>query len=338
MSAPRTRRARVRALAKINLDLRVLEKRADGYHELRTIFQTVSLADSLEIAFTPAAGTAIELDDPLALEDNLVTRAARLVIEAIGARGHVAIRLTKRIPMGAGLGGGSSDAASVLLALPVLAGRTLDYPALAALARDLGSDVPFFLMGGRAVGIGRGTELFPLPDSPARRGLLVAPAVHVSTAEAYRALSPSLTTELQQNKMFSFQAQVWDVSTAVPAGNDFEPPVFARHPELAGFKERLLRAGASPALMTGSGSALFGLFRDAGEISKAIAALSEKSPLDAAPVEPSGGMPSSGEWPAGNPELFRISLVNRARYRALWWRWLKEHCHGNAWPPRSLYA
>jgi len=337
MNAPRTRRARVRALAKINLDLRVLEKRSDGYHELRTIFQTVSLADSLEIAFTPASGTAIEFEDPLALPDNLALRAARLAMEAMPVRGHVAMRLTKRIPMGAGLGGGSSDAAAVLLALPVLAGGVLDFAVLAALARELGSDVPFFLMGGRAAGIGRGTELFPLPDRPSRRGLLVAPPVHVSTAEAYRALSPRLTTELQQNKIFSFQSQVWDVSTAVPAGNDFEPAVFARHPELAALKEKLLRAGASPALMTGSGSSLFGLFRDAGEVSRAIATIGTKSPA-AALAEPPGGEPSSGEWPAGNPDFFRISLVNRARYRALWWRWLKEHGHGNAWPPRSRYA
>jgi 4-diphosphocytidyl-2-C-methyl-D-erythritol kinase len=118
-----TRRARVPALAKINLDLRVLSKRPDGYHELRTIFQTISLADRLEIEYTPARQTSIELDDPLVIPDNLVVRAARAVMPAIGAKGRVAIRLEKRIPMGAGLGGGSSDAAAVLLALPALAGR-----------------------------------------------------------------------------------------------------------------------------------------------------------------------------------------------------------------------
>jgi 4-diphosphocytidyl-2-C-methyl-D-erythritol kinase len=258
------------------------------------------------------------------------------------------MRLDKRIPMGAGLGGGSSDAAAVLLALPVLAGGTLDLPALAALGRELGSDVPFFLLGGRAVGIGRGTELFPLPDRPAARGLLVAPQVHVSTAEAYRALSPRLTTELQQNKIFSFQSQAWDVSTAVPAGNDFEPAVFERYPELAALKQRLLQAGASPALMTGSGSALFGLFRDAGGVSRAIAALGEKTPGEASLGESSSGAAFSGAAFSGAAfsgaafsgaaRVFRISLVNRARYRALWWRWLKEHCRGKVWPPRSLYA
>jgi 4-diphosphocytidyl-2-C-methyl-D-erythritol kinase len=194
---------------------------------------------------------------------------------------------------------------------------------LAALGQQLGSDVPFFLLGGRAAGIGRGAELFPLPDRPTSRGLLVAPHVHISTAEAYRALSPGLTTELQQNKIFSFQSQVWDVSTPLPGENDFEPAVFERHPELAALKQRLLQAGASPAMMTGSGSALFGLFRDAGGVSRALAALGEPSPVEAS---------------SGAVRLFRISLVNRARYRALWWRWLKEHCRGTGWPPRSLYA
>jgi len=333
MSASHTRRARVRALAKINLDLRVLEKRADGYHELRTIFQTISLADSLDIAFTPSGETEIAIDDALGIADNLAARAARMALEAMGARGSVRIRLTKRIPMGAGLGGGSSDAAAVLLALPVLAGGALDWPVLAGLARELGSDVPFFLMGGSAVGIGRGTELFPLPDRPPVRGLLAVPRVHVSTAEAYRALSPRLTTELQQNKIFSFQSQVWDVSRAIPAANDFEPAVFERHPELAAVKQRLLAGGASPALMTGSGSALFGLFPDAKAVSSALATLGEQFPASA-----SCGQSSSGQSPADELGIFRFVLVNRTRYRAMWWRWLKEHCNGKAWPPRSLYA
>src|SRR5581483_2736528 len=193
------RQARVRALAKINLDLRVLGKRPDGYHELRTIFQTISLADTIEIAFTPQPKTSIELEDPHGIPDNLVVRAARLVMGAARVHGKVEIRLTKRIPMGAGLGGGSSDAAAVLLALPVLAGRILSLPTLSDLAAQLGSDVTFFLQGGTAVGIGRGSEVFPMPDIPARPGVLIAPGVHVSTADAYRRLSPNLTTELQQN-------------------------------------------------------------------------------------------------------------------------------------------
>src|SRR5262245_48027189 len=178
------RRARTRALAKINLDLRVLGKRPDGYHELRTIFQTISLADHLEIEFSAARKTVIELDDPLGIADNLVTRATQLVMQALRVSGRVTIRLRKRIPVGAGVGGGSSDAAAILLALPALAGKVLSLPVACEIAQKLGSDVPFFLQGGTAAGIGRGSEVFPLPDFPRRWGLLIAPGFPVSTAAA----------------------------------------------------------------------------------------------------------------------------------------------------------
>ena len=189
------RRAQVRALAKINLDLRVLARRPDGYHELRTIFQTISLADTLDISFTPARRTSIVIDDALRIPGNLAERAASLVMETLRASGKVEIRLVKRIPLGAGLGGGSSDAAAVLLALPVLAGRRPDLAVLCEMGEQLGSDVPFFLLGGTAVGIGRGSELFPLPDRPSPPGLLVTPGVHVSTAHAYERLSGRLDAQ-----------------------------------------------------------------------------------------------------------------------------------------------
>ena len=306
------RKARVRALAKINLDLRVLGKRPDGFHELRTIFQTISLADTLDIAFTPGRRSAITLDDPHAIPDNLVVRAARMAMEATGASGRVEMRLSKRIPMGAGLGGGSSDAAAVLLALPVLAGRSIPLPELCPIAQDLGSDVPFFLLGGAAVGVGRGTELFPLPDIPPAAGVLVVPGVHVNTAEAYRRLSPRLTIELQQNKIVSFQAQAWRAGDGA-ASNDFEEVVFEQHGSLGAIKKRLLRAGASSAMMTGSGSALFGLFEAAGRATKAMEALSGQS-------------------------CFRFSLVSRGRYRSMWRRALENHSTGSLWPPQSRYA
>jgi 4-diphosphocytidyl-2-C-methyl-D-erythritol kinase len=311
MSSPR--RARVRALAKLNLDLRVLGKRPDGYHELRTIFQTISLGDTLEIAFSPARKTSIVLEDQLQIPDNLVVRAARLALDAMLVTGKVELRLTKRIPMGAGLGGGSSDAAAVLLALPALAGRVLPLPRLCELAGALGSDVTFFLLGGRAVGIGRGTELFPLPDGNATAGVLITPGVHVSTADAYRCLSPSLTIELQQNKIVAFSTQSWARGIPETAVNDFEAVVFPLHPSLAALKRKLQRAGASPALMTGSGSAVFGLFSTGREATRALAALKERN-------------------------AFRISLVSRARYHAMWWRALEGHIVQRLWPPQSRYA
>ncbi len=308
------RRARVRALAKINLDLRVLGKRADGYHELRTIFQTVSLADTLDIEYTPAAQTSIELLDSARIADNLVVRAARLVMDVMRVTGRVSMQLRKRIPMGAGLGGGSSDAAAVLLALPALAGRVAPVEALCAVGQQLGSDVPFFLLGGTAAAIGRGTELFPLPDEPSRPGVIVAPGVHISTVEAYRALSPRLTTESQENKIFSFQSHTWDVSDEAAAANDFEAVAFEQEGRLATLKQRLLRAGAAPAMMTGSGSALFGLFRDREGRRRALERLTDE-------------------------QVFPISLVTRARYRNLWRRALEAHIdrERSVWPPRSRY-
>ena len=307
-----TRRVRVRPLAKLNLDLRVLGKRADGYHELRTVFQTVSLADNLEIAFTPGRKTKVDVVDSLDIPDNLVARAALAILEAMRVGGRVEMKLTKRIPMGAGLGGGSSDAAAVLLALPVLAGRKVELSELGSIAQQLGSDVGFFLLGGTAVGIGRGTELFPLPDGPAESVLIVAPGVHVSTPQAYRDLSPRLTSESQQNKIFSFQSQVWNRGVDTPR-NDFEEVVFPQHPSLAAIKKRLLRAGAPVALMTGSGSAIFGLFPDRNRISVALQSL-------------------------GAVKAFPVSFVTRSRYRLMWWRALEEHITGRTWPPQSRYA
>jgi 4-diphosphocytidyl-2-C-methyl-D-erythritol kinase len=307
-----TRRARVRALAKINLDLRVLGLRPDGYHELRTIFQTVSLADTIDFEFTPGRRTRIDLADPLAIPDNLVLRAARLAMEAGRVTGTLEMRLTKRIPSGAGLGGGSSDAAAVLLALPVLGGFRLSQETLLSLAEQLGSDVPFFLLGGRAAGIGRGTELFPLPDGRPMTGVLLAPEIHVSTSEAYRALSPCLTTESAQNKIVSFQSQVWEVAGLGAGVNDFETVVLKQHGALAELKRRLAKCGAVQAMMTGSGSAVYGLFS-------------------------SSAMAASALRTFGKENAIRISLVTRARYRSLWRRALAEHLSSTIWPLRSRY-
>lgn len=170
-----TRTVRVRAYAKLNLGLRILYKRPDGYHELRTVFQTISLADHIDISFTPARVSSVEVHGTPAIEDNLVSRAARLVAEAAGIDGEIVFHLRKNIPMGAGLGGGSSDAAAVLLALPVLAGKPLAADDLQTMAAKLGSDVPFFLHGGTALGLSRGEELYPLPDQARARGLLWFP-------------------------------------------------------------------------------------------------------------------------------------------------------------------
>jgi 4-diphosphocytidyl-2-C-methyl-D-erythritol kinase len=313
------RHARVEALAKINLALKVLHKRSDGYHELRTVLQTISLGDTLEIEYTPSRRTKIELVSRVDIPDNLVARAARAVMDATRATGTVRLRLVKRIPMGAGLGGGSSDAAAVLLTLPVLAGGRIPEDQLIGLAAGLGSDVPFFLVGGTAAGIGRGTEVYPLPDYPALPGMLIAPPIHVSTAEAYRGLGRKLTSVVPPNIMNNFQSFAWSGGLGEPGkgtpaspGNDFEDSVFRLYPRLKSLKARLSRIGAAPVMMTGSGSALFGLFRGRNDLEKALPLFQEDT-------------------------VFRFSLVTRARYRRAWMHRLAAHIEGEIWPPQSRY-
>lgn len=310
------RRARVDALAKINLGLKVLERRADGYHELRTVYQTISLADTIDVEFSPARRTSIELASEPEIAGNLVLSAARLAMDAMRACGQVRFRLKKRIPIGAGLGGGSSDAAAVLLALPALAGKRIPTGVLAQLAGELGSDVPFFLLGGAALGVGRGSEVYPLPELPRSRGLLVAPDIHVSTAEAYQALGRKLTFEPQGNMISSFQSWVWrseagvsGASGLLPSGNDFEPVVFRQYPRLRTIKTRLRKVGAEPAMLTGSGSALFGLFRTREKLEAALPLFQKE-------------------------RVFRFVFVSRAGYRALWRRRLRPHIEEELWPPQ----
>src|SRR5712691_5449456 len=169
-----TTRLKVRSLAKINLDLRVLNKRSDDFHELRTIFQTVSLADTIEIEYQPGR-TRIDINQNLNIPDNLIVQAAHSVLSVTGATGRLEFVLTKRNPLGGGLGGGSSNAAAILLALPGILRKRVRFEKLMELATALGSDVPFFLMGGTAIGLGRGTELYPLPDIPNLPAILIAP-------------------------------------------------------------------------------------------------------------------------------------------------------------------
>src|SRR5260370_9664753 len=177
---------RVRAYAKINLALEVLNKRLDGFKNVRTIFKTISVYESLGIEFQGGRKTAISINSDIA--DNLVVRAAHLLLDEMRMHAAIDFHLTKRIPMGAGLGGGSSDAAAVLRTLPTLAGREVPMQRLIELGAQLGSDVPFFLVGGCALGLGRGTELYPLPDPPELPALLVAPPIHASTPQAPQVL------------------------------------------------------------------------------------------------------------------------------------------------------
>ncbi|MDP8980498.1 MAG: 4-(cytidine 5'-diphospho)-2-C-methyl-D-erythritol kinase [Acidobacteriota bacterium] len=312
-----TSRVRLRSLAKINLDLRVLNKRADGFHELRTVFQTVSLADKIEVEYTPGRTTRLELDSTVQIADNLILRAADLALGAMGTRARVRFRLIKKIPMGGGLGGGSSNAAAVLLALPVLARKPLPMETLMDLGSQLGSDVPFFFLGGAAAGLGRGTELYPLPDLPSRPALLIAPGVHISTATAYADLRRKLTKELPSRIINSFQAFVGRLAASAygDGENDFESVVFGKYPQLESIRDKLLAAGAETARMSGSGSTLFGIFRDRKMRDRAALRIER---------EPGAGA------------IFPVTLVSRRRYQALWRRQLGiADMGGTIWPPRS---
>jgi 4-diphosphocytidyl-2-C-methyl-D-erythritol kinase len=236
----------VRSYAKINWALRILGRRGDGYHDLETLFQTISLHDVLTLR--PADRLVLTCDDASIPADdtNLVVRAAR----AIGAP-PVAIHLQKRIPAGGGLGGGSSNAAAALLALDEMFGLRTPRERLDQIALTLGSDVPFFLSGGAAYGRGRGEELTPMPARSIPL-LVLLPDERVSTAEAFsrvRRYSAPLGIDAYRGL---------DPNVLI---NDFEDPIFAMLPRLGELKQRLRGAGAWWAGMSGSGSAIVGAFR-----------------------------------------------------------------------------
>jgi len=287
------------AFAKINWTLEVLGRRADGYHELRTLLQTVSLCD--ELRFTPTDGPIeIACDTPGVPcdETNLAHRAATLLSRFTGVNRGVRIELVKRIPAAAGLGGGSSNAAVTLIALQRLWGVRLAPRDLFFLGAQLGADVPFFFLGGTCLGIGRGDEVYPLAEMAAEHLLLVNAGISVPTREVYLNL-PAELTKPRPAVMMPFTLEAAYLSASLqskplpPLRNDLEGPVLARHPLISEIKQRLTRAGARAALMSGSGSTVFGVF-DSGAM------------LDAAQA----GFGQEGWWCA------KARTVSRDEYRA----------------------
>ena len=258
---------RVPAFAKINLCLDIVGRRADSYHELRTIFQAISLHDSLELEVQRSPGIDLRItgNSTLAAEpgsDNLVYRAIRELMRELGVKRGIRVVLTKRIPVGRGLGGGSSDAAAALVGFLRLTGKSIEAARLTQIAAGLGADVPFFLLGGRGVGIGRGDEIYPLPDLPRSSVLVVSPHnIAVPTREAYQWLPEQLTKGPDATKLMRFCALCWSPQGAALT-NDFEVAVFPRYPRLAAIKRELLRQGAAGASLAGSGSAVFGIFQN----------------------------------------------------------------------------
>jgi len=250
---------KLKAHAKINVGLRIGGRRADGYHEIWSILQEIDLRDEISLREAPdfVFSAAGETSDLPVDDQNLCVRAARLLQAETGCRRGAHLELDKRIPIGAGLGGGSSDAASVLKGLNRLWGLGLNQAALIELAGQLGSDVPFFILGGCCVATGRG-EILRKIDPIIRDALIViAPKVHIDTAWAYKNIKNyRLTSKLENIKLMDLKKA--DVLRLL--GNDFEPLVFSRHPALGVLKERLLQAGAYYASLSGSGSSIYGVF------------------------------------------------------------------------------
>jgi len=258
----------VRPPAKINLTLHVGPQRGDGYHEVRTLMQTVALCDALTV--TARRGPfALATRSPGVPSDrtNLVWRAADVFWRAIGRDGEprdAHIRLTKQIPPAAGLGGGSADAAATLVALNEIWDARRPRHELIRIAAELGADVPFFLFGGTALGTGRGDELFPVDDVKRFGVVIIKPSFGVPTADAYRWLDSDRAAGNSQSAGSKHALEVGWSTGPVTIQNDLQDPVARRH---AGIDEQvaaLRREGALATAMSGSGSAVFGLFPEAG--------------------------------------------------------------------------
>jgi 4-diphosphocytidyl-2-C-methyl-D-erythritol kinase len=265
----------VKAFAKINLSLRIKEKRADGFHEVQTILQALDLSDRLTCE--PRRGPFhIVCSNPRVPADrtNLVWGAAQRLWDAAGRDGEprdARVTLDKRIPLQAGLGGGSSDAAAALLALRQLWKLRVADEELFALAEKLGSDVPYFFVGGTALGLGRGEEVYPLANLPRWWVVLIVPPFGVPTADAYEWLDQlrARTAVVAETR---FLPGTW-LGKTVPLVNDLERPVNGRHPVIGTLIERLTKLGAALSAMSGSGSTVFGIFTTAAAADAALRSL-----------------------------------------------------------------
>lgn len=251
------------SFAKINLDLRVLGTRPDGYHDLKTVFQSLALFDSVTVS-RRRGPLAVECDEPDIPTDqrNLVWKAASLLHRVATGRASVPrdilIELRKRVPSEAGLGGGSSNAAMTLLALNELWKLKLDLPTLTRIGSRLGADVPYFLVGGTALGLGRGDDIYPLADLPSVHVVILRPGFGVSTADAYQ-WHDDETRRAPKEPHPRVIPPGWPAWSAT-LRNDLEIPVVRHHPAIGRIRQSLLDAGAAYAAMSGSGSAVFGLF------------------------------------------------------------------------------
>ena len=303
----------VRSFAKVNLGLCIGARRADGFHELRTVYQTIGAHDRITVEVSSGAGIELHCTAPGVPLDNTNTcwRIAELAMALLGMAGRVRIDIQKELPVQGGLGGASSNAVATLLALERELQRELPLPEKLRLAAEVGSDLPLFLIGGAVLGVGRGEEVYPLPDLPAIACVLVTPGVAVSTPQAFAdwdgmQAKAKLTVSAPSDRINLFSSAVFcslngflsrrnaagRLASGVPANtsrgraetqlldlvrtgiaNDFEKVVFPQHPELAKVKGILEAEGAMYASLSGSGSALYGLFASPAAAKKAAATL-----------------------------------------------------------------
>ena len=289
---------KIESFAKINLGIEVLGTRPDGYHEILTLFQSIDLADVLEISDLPGGRISLSGDDPEVPWDgtNLIHRAASLLKEETGCPAGARISVAKNIPAGRGLGGGSSNAAAALIGLDRFWGLGLGREGLARLAGRLGADVPYFLEGGLCLGEGRGDRLTPLPDLPVHSVVLAFPPFAVATAGIYAAWRPSrasesspagavegLTSGAKPSKIMRF------LENRDPGilENRLEETIFRFHPQLEEYKRFFRSRGAAASLVSGTGSAVFGLFPEKAPALDAQRLLRERVPAVLAVTLPS---------------------------------------------------
>ena len=265
---------RTRAFAKLNLTLGVGPARADGYHQVRTVLQAIDLHDTLTFSARKGAFAIACSEERIPTDSrNLIWKAAYELSRAIGRPtvDGVSVRLQKRIPAEAGLGGGSSDAAAALRALNVIWKAGLDTAALSSVARLVGADVPFFLVGGAAYGSGRGDDLLPLADIRPFHIVIAKPDFGVATAAAYGWFDEDGGVQDAPRSLAAWKEAPLSVR------NDLEPPVARRHPLVAELVDALEQAGAAAAAMSGSGSAVFGLFEAPERAARAARAVARPS-------------------------------------------------------------
>ena len=268
------------AHAKINVFLRILARESSGYHQIETAFALLDLADELVVR-RGAGGVTIDVDGPDLgpADENLAVHAARMVLDATGSRFGVSIALTKRIPLQAGLGGGSSDAAAALYAVNALAGNAIPRHELLHFAAKLGADVAFFAGGAPlALAWGRGERQFRLPAPPAAPALIAVPAIQVSTPEAYAWWDEQNPTPPARGPVAldADALSTWG-SIGRLGGNDFETVVFGKHPELRMLYDRLAQTGPVWVRMTGSGSAIAAVYKKESERDDAAQRIGQKN-------------------------------------------------------------